>query len=339
MTDHSSRPTVSIVVPAYNAEPFIARALRSAVGQTYRNLEIVVIDDGSTDSTAALIHGFKDPRIRYLHQANQGQGRARNRGIRTSTGAYITFLDADDFYRADKIERQVAFLETHPEFGAAFCNALHFYSDAPERLFRRSSRIDAADIFRALMQSSLINPNTLMVRAPVLRDKFEFREDRYYPEEWDLYLRLSRAGVRFGYQDEDLAVVEIRENSNTTMEIQWILKRHALEMFERLFADMSESERTALDADGVLRRCKRNLAAAYLVAGNKTAFGEIAAELLSRPVASLLQSVVNAVPTSILRRGTSHLWRWRQFRSFSRRPGPAADAGSKLPVLRSKAGT
>jgi glycosyltransferase involved in cell wall biosynthesis len=318
---------VSVIIPAYNAERFVERALDSALRQTYTNLEIVVVDDGSQDRTAELIHGRRDPRIRYLHQSNQGQGPARNNGILESTGTYITFLDADDFYRPNKIERQVAHLEAHPEFGATFCNALHFFSDAPDRLLGRSAGVPQGDIFRALLRSSLVNPNTLMIRAGILRGRLAFCEDRYYPEEWDLCLRLSRAGIGFGYQDEDLVVVEIRENSNTTMEIQWVLKRNALRMFEGLFAGMSEGERAALDAGGVLRRCKINLAASYLLVGNKTDFEGLVSEILSGPAAWALRTVVRAMPSSTLRRVVNRAWRWRQVQAFSRRLSGAGGNG------------
>lgn len=333
MTVARPDPLVSIIVPAYNAERFIGRALESAVSQTYTNLEIVVIDDGSCDRTAEVIRGFRDPRIRYLHQPNLGQGRARNNGIRTSAGAYITFLDADDFYLPGKVGQQVAFLEAQREFGAVFCNVLHFYSHDPRRLFGRRPAVTGGDIFPALLHSSLINPNTLMVRGQILRSGFSFREDRYYPEEWDLYLRLSRSGVQFGYLDEDHVIVEVREDSNTTMDIQWILKRNALEMFEDLFAGMNEAERTRFHANRVLRRCRLNLAAAYLVVGNKDGFGEVISGVFPRLTARLLQTAVSVVPAGLLREASIRFWRWRQVRSFALRATLASDQAGTPPVL------
>ena len=319
MSDGRPAPLVSIILPAYDAERFVGRALESAIGQTYSSVEILVIDDGSCDRTAEVIQTFKDPRIRYLHQPNQGQGPARNNGIRASAGAYITFLDSDDFYLPTKVERQVALLEAHPEWGAAFCDVLHFYSRDPRRLFGRRPEVSSGDILPALMKGSLINPNTLMVRGPILRNGFAFREDRYYPEEWDLCLRLSRAGVRFGYQSEDLVIVEVRENSNTTMDIQSVLKKNALGMFERLFAGMSEAERARLHADQVLRRCRLNLAAAYLVDGNKAAFGDVVSEVFPGLAAQVLRAGVSIVPAGALRAVMIRFWKWRQVRSFSRR--------------------
>ena len=321
----TASPLVSVIVPAYNAERFLERSLRSALAQTYRNLEIIVVDDGSSDRTAEIARGSGDPRVQCLSQPNRGQGPARNNGIRASTGAYVTLLDADDYYLPEKVGRQVAFLEARPDCGAAFCDALHFFSDAPHRFYGRRADIPDGDVFRALLRSSLVNPNTLMVRGDILRGGFFFCEDRYYPEEWDLCLRLMRASVRFGYQPEDLVVVEIRENSNTTMDIQWILKRNALEMFERLFAQMSDEERAAFGADGVLRRCRVNLAAAYLANGDKRGFGSVVADVVPGPRALVARAAVAAIPAPALRALAIRVWRWRQRRSFSRRVGPAAE--------------
>jgi len=328
---NAKAPLVSVIVPAYNAERFLGRALRSALEQTYGRLEIIVVDDGSTDRTAEIARGIPDGRLRYLHQPNQGQGPARNRGIRDSRGAYITFLDADDCYLAAKVARQVAWLEAHPEDGAVFCDALHFYAHDPSRVFRRPASLGDGDVFRALLRTSLINPNTLMVRGDVLRRGFFFCEDRYYPEEWDLCLRLARAGVRFGYVPEDLAVVEVREDSNTTMEIQWILKRNALAMFERLFGEMSAPERAAFDAPRILQRCRINLAAAYLANGDKAGFGQAIAQALPGPASLVLRAVVSAVPASAVKSSAIRLWRWRQRRSFgrgSRRRARAVSSGA-----------
>ena len=326
-------PFVSIIVPAYNAERFLERALRSALEQTYGHFEILVIDDGSTDRTGEIARGILDKRIRVLRQPNQGQGPARNRGIRESRGTYITFLDADDFYLSPKDAREDAWLEARPDYGAVFCDALHFYAHDPSRVFRRPVALGDADVFQALLRASLINPNTLMVRGDVLRRGFFFCEDRYYPEEWDLCLRLLRAGVRFGYVPEDLAVVEVRDDSNTTMAIQWILKRNALGMFERLFGAMSASERAALGAPRILRRCRLNLAAAYLANGDKAGFRETIAEALPVPAGLVLGALASAVPAPVLKASAIRVWRWRQRRSFERatrrrdpRPAPRGEA-------------
>ena len=127
-TDPISTATVSIVMPAYNVESYIKDALQSALAQTYRDLEIVVVDDGSTDRTASIIKGFDDPRVRYIHQANAGQSAAINHGVDVSTGRYIKILDADDWIAPQHIAAQVAVI-SDTQSCIASCRWGYFVSD------------------------------------------------------------------------------------------------------------------------------------------------------------------------------------------------------------------
>ncbi len=309
-------PPVSVVIPAYNAERFLARAMRSALAQTYANLELIVVDDGSTDGTAEVIRAFRDRRVRYFSQPNRGQGAARNHGICASAGRYVTFLDADDVYLPEKVRRQVEFLETHQEYQVAFCNAVHFYSRRPAALLVRKATSGSGDIFRDLLRASLINPNTMMVLGDILRGGVLFREDRHYPEEWDLCLRLARAGYRFGRQDEPLVVVEIRDDSNTAMAIQWTLKGHTLAMFERLFSQMTEQERAAYGADEVLRSCRVKLAMSALVSPDPV--GTLNSAAAGIPYTAALRGLMKILPAGVVRASAAGLWRLRQRISFAR---------------------
>jgi len=187
------QPLVSIITPAYNAEPFIKRSIDSALSQSYANIELIIIDDGSTDSTAEIIKSYDDKRIRYLHQSNQGQGAARNYGIRESKGELITFLDADDEYTTDKVKEQAEFLLSNNDYQAVYCNALHFFTDEPGFFFKKDRDYPSGDIFPALLEGSLINPNTIMFRREVLeRFCFETGVQGRYSEEWTLYLKIAR---------------------------------------------------------------------------------------------------------------------------------------------------
>jgi glycosyltransferase involved in cell wall biosynthesis len=104
-------PLVSIVIPCYNAEPWIGPAVDSALAQTWPAVEIIVVDDGSRDGSADAVHRREGEGVRLIRQPNRGAAAARNAGLRSSTGAYVQFLDADDLLAADKIERQMAVLE------------------------------------------------------------------------------------------------------------------------------------------------------------------------------------------------------------------------------------
>lgn len=119
-------PLVTVVIPAYNAEKYIADTLKSIVSQSYQNLEIIIVDDGSTDNTAAIIKSFL-PRVRYLSQPNSGSCAApRNHGLREASGNLITFFDADDIMRPNKIASQVQTLVKIPDAVACISNYRNF---------------------------------------------------------------------------------------------------------------------------------------------------------------------------------------------------------------------
>jgi glycosyltransferase involved in cell wall biosynthesis len=116
-----ARPLVSVIIPAYNAERFVRAAIDSVLAQTYTHLEVIVVDDGSKDGTRAAVQAYGE-RVRYLRQENARQAAARNRGIAETRGELLAFLDADDVWREDKLEKQVALLEREPGLGLVYCS-------------------------------------------------------------------------------------------------------------------------------------------------------------------------------------------------------------------------
>ena len=114
MTSQASKPLVSVIIPVYNSEPYIAQAIISVLRQTYNNIEIVIVDDGSTDRTGEVIRNFDDARIKYLYQNNHGVSHARNRGLEISRGEFIAFLDSDDRWVPKKLHRVNELINQHP---------------------------------------------------------------------------------------------------------------------------------------------------------------------------------------------------------------------------------
>ncbi len=109
-------PRVSAIIPVYNGEAFVGRAIESALAQTYAELEVIVVDDGSTDSTAEIVRSFED-RVACIYQRNQERSVARNAGLARATGQYLAFLDADDWWLPGKLERQIAHAEAQSRPG------------------------------------------------------------------------------------------------------------------------------------------------------------------------------------------------------------------------------
>jgi glycosyltransferase involved in cell wall biosynthesis len=200
-------PLASVIVPVHNGEHFIDDALRSLVGQTYPNLEIIVVDDGSTDRTCDRAAAYA-PRIRCIRLASRsGSASApRNTGVRESRGEYIAFLDADDILLPDRIEKRIEFLSAHPEAGLVFedyrnfsakgqDDQSHFQScDRLQKMLggRRSIVLSSEDATEILAQENFGISGTFMVRREVFRDEAGFEPTLRACEDFHFYYRVAR---------------------------------------------------------------------------------------------------------------------------------------------------
>ena len=172
--DSSSRPidghAVSVVVPCHNAAPFIADTIQSILGQTRAVDEIVVVDDGSSDGSAAIAESFGEP-VRVIRQPNRGECAARNRGVQEARGDIIAFLDADDLWHPEKIERQLACFDAHPEVGAVMTSVAIFERDIhycrPFLNVNESVLREATP--RDMLAHWLVNQSAIAVRGEIAR--------------------------------------------------------------------------------------------------------------------------------------------------------------------------
>ena len=209
------RPVVSVIIPAHNAVQYIAETLASVLAQTYRALEVIVVDDGSTDGTADLVR-VQFPAVICLSKINEGVARARNYGIANSRGEWVAFLDADDLWLPKKIESQIAAVRARPEIGLCFTDSTIFL-DMPRRVLHRASaaikprpECGAA----ALFEDNFITTSTVMVRRSVLDTVGQFSPEFHGPEDFELWLRIAE---RFAihYVDEPLALYRRHAESLT----------------------------------------------------------------------------------------------------------------------------
>jgi glycosyltransferase involved in cell wall biosynthesis len=133
------KPLISVIIPVFNGEKYLAEAIKSVLSQDGFNFDIIVVDDGSTDNTAKIAENFKSL-LRYHHQTNSGAGAARNQGISMARGDFFAFLDADDLWTADKMKLQWRAFNEHPELDIALGHVLQFYS--PDLTQTEKDRID-----------------------------------------------------------------------------------------------------------------------------------------------------------------------------------------------------
>ncbi len=151
-----SEPRVSVIIPVYNRERYLPEAVRSVLAQSYPAFEVVLVDDGSTDNSAAIAREFGPP-VRYSHQANAGQAAARNRGVELATGTMLAFLDSDDYWSPDKLAIQVDAFGRDPELEAVFGHVRQFFT--PEL----KSELAARFRFHAEVMPGYV-PGTLLIR-------------------------------------------------------------------------------------------------------------------------------------------------------------------------------
>jgi len=315
----AKNPLVSIIIPAYNAENYIRRAIESALNQTYKNIEIFVVDDGSTDSTAQIIKSYKDPHIIYLYQKNQGQGRARNYAIEKSHGEYIAFLDADDIYLPEKIEQEVQFLTNNPQYQIAYCNMLHFYADKPGKFFRKKYQYYSGDILDNLLNSVFLNLSTIMISRKLWNKAVgSLSEKRYYSEDWEMFLKIAADGFQFGYVNKDFVRVEVRKDSITRLENQWIVKKNAIEILKKILPQIPKGKFDSNQIKKIFRKMKFKLAIAYLVVGKKKEFYKTFIDLLDQPLKIFLYIpaiTLIMIPSFILKPILKKIWLINQMRN------------------------
>ena len=192
MSGQTNEALISVVIPTYNRAPLILRAVDSALGQRGVTTEVIVVDDGSTDDTEAVLKARNDARIRYVPVEHRGACAARNRGVREARGAWIAFLDSDDVWHEDKLETQLRQLR---ESGAdvVACAMNHIETDTGER-FVVPDRTTPDGILRAenLLLRNLVSTQTLMGRSESIRS-VQFDESFPRMQDWDYVIRLTKA--------------------------------------------------------------------------------------------------------------------------------------------------
>jgi len=222
---------VSIIIPTFNSGAYINRCLTALNMQTYKQLEIIIVDAGSTDNTLTIIKKHQpELTIKYFIIGQSTQSEARNYGIKQASGKYLSFCDSDDFYLPEKINKQVALMEKEP-IDVSYFDVLHFYSDQEKRLFLNLHPTDE-DIFAECIMNQTINLNSIMVEKQFIDEKkllFPTGLMGKYGEDGNFIFQLALHQAQFKKLDEHLSVVEIREDSHTQWETQWQMKYYAIQ--------------------------------------------------------------------------------------------------------------
>lgn len=209
------KPEITVLMAAYNAEAFVEEAIKSVLGQTFPDFELLVMDDGSTDRTAEVIHGFKDRRIRYVKRENDYIA-SLNAGMQLAAGRYIARMDADDRMHPDRLRIQHAILEEDPEIDVCGSWATPFGEkvNCGEWSMRFSGRI--AHPLVVLSHENFLCHPTVMFRSSFWRQKELCYETGYpYAEDYKLWLDIARKGGRFYIESQSLLLYRITDGQQT----------------------------------------------------------------------------------------------------------------------------
>ena len=228
MADRARPVTVSVVIPTHDRGRVVVEAIESALAQTHPPLEVIVVDDGSTDDTAERVGRLRDARVRYLRRSHAGVSAARNAGIAVATGDLVAFLDSDDLWKADKVEAEIAALARYPSAGGVFSDLEKvdgatfvpsfmrrtrvFSRLLAERAYRDGLLLSARALSLCLLQEVPIKTPALTVRRSALERVGGFNEAWTSSEDWEFLLRFARR-ESLVYVDRPLAVIRISADS------------------------------------------------------------------------------------------------------------------------------
>ena len=187
-------PLVSVIVPSFNSAEYLADAVKSVYAQTYSAVECIVIDDGSTDQTSTLLKELSTlyPGLRTSRQTNGGLSSARNLGLRLCTGQFVSFLDADDLLLPDKLERQMAFLNAHPDVGFVYGDYLVVTENLQELALFTAEMPRELDSLDAFCYRNWFGPLVPLIRRTVIGQVGGFDEELISAEDWDYWFRCAK---------------------------------------------------------------------------------------------------------------------------------------------------
>ena len=184
-------PLISVIVPVYNGEKTIRETIESALAQSFSDFELIVINDGSQDSTLDVLASIQDPRIKIFSYPNAGVSASRNRGFDQSSGEFIAFLDADDLWTSDKLEAQLTALQENPNAAVAY-SWTNFIDETSQVSSHGSHRTVNGDAYADLLLFCFLeNGSNPLIRRQALINIGSFDESLSPAEDWDMYLRLA----------------------------------------------------------------------------------------------------------------------------------------------------
>jgi glycosyltransferase involved in cell wall biosynthesis len=248
---------LTIIIPTYNRLPFLKSAINSVFCQTYRRFQLIIADDGSTDGTGDNVQSLNnsDENLRYLRLPHCGMpGKVRNAGARLATGDFLAFLDSDDLWKPEKLARQIAFFEEHPDM--MICHTREIWQRGEKIVSQAGQKHRRSGyIFADALKKCIIGPSTVMMRRELFEELGGFREDLEIAEDYELWLRIT-AKYPVGYIDEPLVIKRGGHADQLSEKYGQIEVFRIKALLVNLEAGIFAGEQRELAARELVRKCR-----------------------------------------------------------------------------------
>ncbi len=255
---------VSVIIPVYNGEKYIAECIKSIYEQTYKKFEIIIIDDGSTDNSIEVIENIKNEEVRIISQKNGDVSKARNEGIKNASGDLIAFLDQDDKWLPEKLQKCVKIFNELEKVDLVFHDIIKLFSSGKTHRAKDKHNIALSlnneNIFQKLVVKNVLMPSAVMVRKESILKAGLFDTSFKTCGDYEMWLRMALLKMEFKYLPEALTIYRIHPNNNSNrIEVMFQDRLKALEVsFSNIKIDT---------ADKKFRN--KGLAAAYMQGANE----------------------------------------------------------------------
>jgi glycosyltransferase involved in cell wall biosynthesis len=312
MIDICDKLLISVLMPVYKGERFVARAIESVLAQSYSDVELIIVNDGSPDNSATVIQPYlTDSRVKYIEQINTGVAGARNAALRHAKGTYVGLCDQDDEWLPHKAEKQVAYLEAHPEAGLVHGDV--DYINESGQLLPHEQYFPAAVFGQCFVRMYMGNP-VMAVAAMFRRSAVDavggFDPTIKYADDYDLWLRIA-AQHAVGYIDEPIARYRWHAENNSHHQVA--IREYTLRVLRKAERELPNACARVPRADRKLRYCKLYEQMAHYARAESRPFAAMN-YVIKATAWDPLHAANSAIPTSVRNRAAwywDRLWRTR----------------------------
>ena len=233
----NDHPLVSVIIPVYNGEKYIAESLQCVFQQSYNPIEVIIVDDGSTDNSIQIIYEIPGEK-KIITQQNKDVSDARNSGIKNANGEYIAFLDQDDLWDKTKLEKQIQIFLKDPNVDLVLTDLSKFNDEGrewhPKDRHKASSRLNNRNLFENLIRKNVLMPSAVMVKKSSIKRAGFFDSNFKTCGDYEMWLRMAALGMKFKYLPEPLTFYR-QHGENTSKKIE-IMNEDRLRAIQKIFS-------------------------------------------------------------------------------------------------------